>query len=110
MAHLCHLAVQARFLGSHHHLIEPFKGAISAVHISLISLAYLPLDTRPVAYGSRCTRLGRPYVGIDPIEGWEEAADNTQKMLKNFDALCVGLERKWKLQDGTSSIDQKFIE
>lgn len=53
----------ARWVGSPHHPIDPFKGAIS------VSYACLAPDPDPKKrYGSRSDFWGREYVGIEKIE------------------------------------------
>jgi 3-keto steroid reductase len=85
----------ARLFGSPHHCISAYKGAISAVHICLVSIALLPLATVPVSFGSRTDRWGREFVNVDYIEGWADREESTEKMLDKFDALSASLEKRW---------------
>ena len=53
----------ARWVGSPHHPIEPFKGAVSVSHACLA-----PQPDPKKRYGSRADFWGREYVGIESIE------------------------------------------
>ena len=53
----------ARWLGSPHHPIDPFKGAVSVSHACLA-----PSPDPKKRYGSRADFWGREYVGIENIE------------------------------------------
>ncbi|CAD6955417.1 unnamed protein product [Tilletia laevis] len=58
----------ARWTLSPHHNIEAYKGAVSAVHVSLAPSRNLD-PTRK--YGSRCDWRGREYCHPDAIDGWK---------------------------------------
>ena len=53
----------ARLVGSPHHPIDPFKGAVSVSHACLA-----PHPDPKKRYGSRTDAWGREYVGIESIE------------------------------------------
>lgn len=53
----------ARWVGSPHHPIDPFKGAISVSHACLA-----PQPDPKKRYGSRADFWGREYVGVENIE------------------------------------------
>ncbi|SNX83806.1 related to ERG27 - 3-keto sterol reductase [Melanopsichium pennsylvanicum] len=53
----------ARWVGSPHHPIDPFKGAVSVSHACLA-----PQPDPKKRYGSRADFWGREYVGIESIE------------------------------------------
>ncbi|EPQ27435.1 uncharacterized protein PFL1_04973 [Pseudozyma flocculosa PF-1] len=57
----------ARLVGSPHHPIDPFKGAVSVSHVSLAPMDHLDPKRR---YGSRCDMWGREYVGSERIDDW----------------------------------------
>ncbi|KAF8607478.1 NAD(P)-binding protein [Ceratobasidium sp. AG-I] len=114
----------ARALGSTHHVITPYKAAISSVHIALVSLAVLPSlsiygqskqrdgqppsdaaddtvtrdsDYQAVRYGSEANPWGKEYVGVQPVEGWEEHKGDGQELLARCDRLFDAFERKRQL-------------
>lgn len=114
----------ARLLGSPHHTIHVYKAAVSAVHIALVSLAVLPSlmssgntkersgqppsdaadnstaresDYQPVRYGAETNMWGTEYVGVQPIEGWEEHKEVGRELLARCDRLYEAFEKKTKL-------------
>ncbi|KAK0526720.1 3-keto-steroid reductase [Tilletia horrida] len=58
----------ARWTLSPHHNIEAYKGAVSAVHVSLAPERTLDASRK---YGSRCDFRGREYCHPDAIDGWK---------------------------------------
>ncbi|CUA69407.1 3-keto steroid reductase [Rhizoctonia solani] len=63
----------ARLLGSKHHAIQPYKAAISAVHVALVSLAILPsLSTA----GATRENSGPPPEGISNGNGHTSRAED----------------------------------
>jgi len=86
----------ARLLGSPHHPIKPFYGAIAACHLALVSLFFVPPPSEPVKYGSRVVGLwGEPYVGVDPIPEWsDERKMDGEKLVGKLEELRVTYERR----------------
>ncbi|QRV72648.1 GDP-mannose 4,6-dehydratase [Ceratobasidium sp. AG-Ba] len=101
----------ARVVGSRHHVIQVYMAAISAVHVALVSLAVLPSlsshggsqeqsgqppadaaddtktrdeDYQPARYGAETNFWGTAYVGVQPIEGWEEHKEVGRELLARF--------------------------
>ncbi|KAH7103040.1 NAD(P)-binding protein [Auriculariales sp. MPI-PUGE-AT-0066] len=81
----------ARWMGSPYHVIDALSAALVATHVILTNLANLPSAKQPVMYGARCNRLGRPYVGPDPIDEWDEnkhigglVADQCERLYRAF--------------------------
>jgi 3-keto steroid reductase len=101
-----------------------YKAAISAVHISLVSLTVLPSlsgraqskersgqppadaatetktrdeDYQPVRYGAETDFWGTEYVGVQPVEGWEEHKEAGQELLARCERLYVAFDQKRKL-------------
>ncbi|CAE6471419.1 unnamed protein product [Rhizoctonia solani] len=117
----------ARLLGSKHHPIQPYKAAISAVHIALVSLAILPLlstsgatkeksgpppegvsngtngetnraeDYLPVRYGAEASLFGTEYVGVQPVEGYEEHREVGRELVARCNRLYNAFEKKYKM-------------
>ncbi|KAG1739846.1 NAD(P)-binding protein [Suillus paluster] len=91
----------ARFLGSPYHLISAFKASISAVHLCLVPLAFLPTvssaeldDSDPTApvevgirYVSECDRWGRERVGTMKLTRSQEQKKQCDDLLDNCDRL-----------------------
>ncbi|KAG8834893.1 hypothetical protein FRC17_006440 [Serendipita sp. 399] len=84
----------ARLLGSQDHPISWINGAIAATHLALVPLQLLNRPAEPVVYGSRATRLGRPYVGRAEIFRYAENADNAKDLVQRCDALYQQLKDK----------------
>ncbi|KAG1863715.1 NAD(P)-binding protein [Suillus subluteus] len=96
----------ARFLGSPYHLISAFKAAISAVHLCLVPLAFLPTvssteldDSDPTAtvevgfrYVSECDRWGKERVGAMKLTRSKEHNNQCDDLLDHcerlFTAFC----------------------
>ncbi|CAE6470031.1 unnamed protein product [Rhizoctonia solani] len=117
----------ARLLGSKHHPIQPYKAAISAVHIALVSLAILPSlstsgatkeksgpppegvsngtngetnraeDYLPVRYGAEASLFGTEYVGVQPVEGYEEHREVGRELVARCNRLYNAFEKKYKM-------------
>ncbi|KAG8745779.1 hypothetical protein FRC10_007041 [Ceratobasidium sp. 414] len=114
----------ARLLGSKHHPIWVYKAAISSVHIALVSLAVLPSlasyagtkqqsgqpatdaaddtkardsDYQPARYGAETNFWGTEYVGVQPVEEWEEHVEVGEELLARCDRLYSAFEGKRKL-------------
>ncbi|KIJ70394.1 hypothetical protein HYDPIDRAFT_78786 [Hydnomerulius pinastri MD-312] len=93
----------ARMLGSIYHPISAFKASISAVHLSLVPLAFLPVVSKvnssdqssdpsePVEVGtlyiSETDRWGRPRVGTIKLFESQSEEIQTQELLDNCDRL-----------------------
>ncbi|KAF8730503.1 hypothetical protein AX14_005510 [Amanita brunnescens Koide BX004] len=84
----------ARFCGSPHHTIAPFKAAISAVHIILAPLVFLTfLDgNQPVRIGSQTDCAGNEHVGLTPVKEWKRFEMEAEYLL----AKCNTLYEKLK--------------
>lgn len=96
----------ARFLGSPYHPITAFKAAISAVHLCLVPLAFLPTinstaldDSDPTApvevgfrYVSECGRWGKERVGTMKLMLSKEHKNQCDDLLDHsnrlFTAFC----------------------
>ncbi|KAH7343512.1 NAD(P)-binding protein [Rhizoctonia solani] len=120
----------ARLLGSKHHPIQPYKAAISAVHVALVSLAILPSlstsgatkeksgpppegvsygndhmngetsraeDYLPVRYGAEASLFGNEYVGVQPVEGYEEHREDGRELVARCNRLYNAFEKKYKM-------------
>lgn len=88
---------------SPYHTIQPYKAAIAAVHLSLISLSFIPafpllssskstangftVKPQPVRFGSETDRWGTERVGITPVKQWEEHAREGDQLLEKCDKL-----------------------
>jgi 3-keto steroid reductase len=93
----------ARFLGSPYHPISAFKAAISAVHLCLVPLAYLPtisskeLDiSDPTAtnevgfrYVSECDRWGKERVGTMKLTRSKEHNKQCNDLLDHCERLLT---------------------
>jgi len=89
-------------LGSAHHTIEPYKAAVSAVHLILAPLWFFALSSKPVRYGSETDRWGKEYVGLSPVKRWEENRVTGEVLLTN----CEALYQKLCVQErGTMDMD-----
>ncbi|KAJ8592445.1 NAD(P)-binding protein [Rhizopogon salebrosus TDB-379] len=96
----------ARFLGSPYHLISAFKAAISAVHLCLVPLSFLPIVNSPkldgldpatpaevgVRYVSQCDRWGKERVGTMKLTLSKEQEKQSDELVKRcerlFTAFC----------------------
>ncbi|EPQ59670.1 hypothetical protein GLOTRDRAFT_103653 [Gloeophyllum trabeum ATCC 11539] len=88
----------ARMLGSPNHPITPLKGAISAVHLCLVSLSVVPLYLAnlnwldpPVKFGSETDRWGNPRIGIQEINKWRDNERDTALLVERCERLYRGL-------------------
>ncbi|RDB19578.1 3-keto-steroid reductase [Hypsizygus marmoreus] len=91
----------ARFLGSPHHPIMPYKAAIGAVHLTLASLTFITLYTkssstnmedrmrapRPAKFGAETDWYGTERVGVDEVKDWEEFKGEGEMLLGKCEAL-----------------------
>ncbi|KAG2148026.1 NAD(P)-binding protein [Suillus clintonianus] len=91
----------ARFLGSPYHLISAFKASISAVHLCLVPLAFLPTvdptefdDSDPTAtvevgvrYVSQCGRWGKEHVGTMKLMRSKEQNKQCDDLLDHCERL-----------------------
>ncbi|KAF7433511.1 hypothetical protein PC9H_005467 [Pleurotus ostreatus] len=97
----------ARFLGSPNHPIHPYKAAISAVHVSLVALAFLPTalsfstagvkgntmpkGPTPIKIGSETDWWGHERVGVAPVLEWDEHEQEAGELVKKCEALYTSL-------------------
>ncbi|ELU45592.1 UDP-xylose synthase [Rhizoctonia solani AG-1 IA] len=117
---------QARLFGSKHHPIQTYKAAISVVHVALVSLAILPSlttfgatneksgqppegvsggnekrsraeDYSPVRYGAETNIFGTEYVGVQPVEGYEEHREVGRELVARCNRLYNAFEKKFKM-------------
>ncbi|KAL9709060.1 3-keto-steroid reductase [Leucoagaricus gongylophorus] len=96
------LSYIVRFLGSIHHTIEPYKAAVSSVHLILAPLWFFALSSRPVRYGAETDRWGKEYVGLSPVKRWEENYAMGEVLL----ADCEALYQELRVQErGTMDMD-----
>lgn len=86
--------VKARFLGSVHHPIEPYKAAIVSVHLVLAPLCFFALSSPPVRYGAETDWWGRERIGLSPVKLWDENNAKAVALLKNCDALYQSLKEQ----------------
>ncbi|KAH7930053.1 NAD(P)-binding protein [Leucogyrophana mollusca] len=92
----------ARWMGSPFHLISAFKASISAVHLCLVPIMFLPVasvvatlgTTDPttrgevgVRYVSQSDRLGRERVGMMKVMQSKAEESQTEELLKNCERL-----------------------
>ncbi|KAF8742840.1 3-kesterol reductase, partial [Rhizoctonia solani] len=116
----------ARLFGSKHHPIQTYKAAISVVHVALVSLAILPSlttfgatneksgqppegvsggnekrsraeDYSPVRYGAETNIFGTEYVGVQPVEGYEEHREVGRELVARCNRLYNAFEKKFKM-------------
>ncbi|CAE6396440.1 unnamed protein product [Rhizoctonia solani] len=115
-----------RLVGSKHHPIHTYKAAISVVHIALVSLTVLPSlstfgmtreksrqppegvsdgdakttraeDYLPVRYGAETNIFGTEYVGVQPVEGYEEHQEAGRELVARCNRLYNAFEKKFKM-------------
>ncbi|KAG5645271.1 hypothetical protein DXG03_006573 [Asterophora parasitica] len=87
----------ARFFGSPHHAIDPYKAAIGAVHLSLASLSFITLFDSPtkrdanthrtVKFGAETNRWGAERVGLTEVKDWDAQAAEGEVLLGKIEAL-----------------------
>ncbi|CAE6420776.1 unnamed protein product [Rhizoctonia solani] len=116
----------ARLLGSKHHPIHAYNAAISVVHVALVSLTVLPSlsnfgvtreksgqppegasngstktnragDYSPVRYGAETNIFGTEYVGVQPVEGYEEHKEVGRELVARCNRLYNAFEKKFKM-------------
>lgn len=99
----------ARWVGSPHHCISPYKGAIATCHVALTPRPGRQDPTSPPAQGveesgdnvpaqrpftrfaSRCDRWGREYVDLGLVDGWEPETDGQgQRIVSSVDDVKGG--------------------
>jgi len=87
-----------RFLGSPHHPIDPVKGAVAAVHLALVPLAFLAhfsqASAPPVRYGAETDRWGNERVGISPVQAWLKHQDDARALVEQCDQLLDQVRRE----------------
>ncbi|KAF8629352.1 hypothetical protein AX15_003488 [Amanita polypyramis BW_CC] len=100
-----------RFWGSPHHTIDPFKAAISAVHLALAPLVFFAsltdthistgyssskytngairheMERPPVRFGAETDRWGTEHVGLTPVEEWKRFEMEAEYLLAKCNAL-----------------------
>jgi len=89
----------ARLAGSPYHIISAFNAALSATHIILTSLLNIKeqdQQDQPVMFGARCDRLGRPFVGTDPVDEWEANRHLGGQIADQCERLYAAFEKKFE--------------
>ncbi|KAF9443628.1 hypothetical protein P691DRAFT_808692 [Macrolepiota fuliginosa MF-IS2] len=86
----------ARFLGSVHHTIKPYKAAIASVHLVLAPLYFFALSSQPVRYGAETDWWGNERVGLSPVRRWDENCAKGEALLRKCDALYQSLREQEK--------------
>ncbi|KAF9464278.1 hypothetical protein BDZ94DRAFT_1162332 [Collybia nuda] len=82
-----------RMCGSPHHTIKPFKAAIGAVHLSLVSLAFITLSaSTPVRFGAETDRWGAERVGLTEVKDWKTQNEEGEVLLQKCDTLFKSLK------------------
>jgi len=91
-----------RMLNSPHHTIHIYTAAISAVHLSLISLSFIPAflksttngtanshakKLQPMRFGSETDRWGNERVGLTPVLEWDVHEQHGKELLQKCDKL-----------------------
>ncbi|KAG6820227.1 hypothetical protein H0H93_003729 [Arthromyces matolae] len=91
---LPHMHKQVRLLGSPNHPIDPLKGAVAAVHLSLAPLAFITLfyqnlndSPRPSKFGAESDWWGNERVGVMDVKKWGENEKESDILLSKLDAL-----------------------
>lgn len=127
----------ARMLGSTHHCVEPYKGAISASFACLapkerLAASAMMPDGRAtqlperlqdaaqkseasasetlVRYGSACDIWGREYVHFGRIDAWQPESDEVGKVVDNGsedECNVRGLARRWR--DRTHEVVERVM-
>jgi len=96
---------QARFCGSPHHTIDPYKAAIGAVHLALASLAFItlwlattgrndedvPPPGQPAKFTVETDWWGSGRVGLNTVDEWE--MDEGEIFLAKCEALFQSFGR-----------------
>jgi len=77
-----------RWLGSPNHMIEPWKGAISAIHASLVPIDNLPPSNSGLRLDAQVDRFGNELVNVTRTEGHPEIMGVATRLLEKMDALC----------------------
>jgi 3-keto steroid reductase len=107
-------ALQARWLGSPHHVIDCEKGAFSAVHASLVPISHITLcksafatslpslQSRNVGttpkqprFGAEVNFWGKVRLGMTEVQEWASFEPEARRLLEQFDALYIELSKKW---------------
>jgi 3-keto steroid reductase len=86
------LSAQARFFGSPHHTINPFKAAIAAIHLILVPLAFISNDD-PVRYGARTNWWGNEFVSTSPVKEWVSHRAEGAGLVQRCDALYSEMKK-----------------
>lgn len=81
-------------MGSKNHVINAYKAAVAAVHLSLLSIACIPSAftvppgvPRPISFGSQVSRWGAEYVGSSEVIEWFEHEHESVFLLDKYDEL-----------------------
>lgn len=84
-------------MGSPNHPIDPYKAAISAVHLALVPLPFVTFfivtgttgrwKRPPVRFGAETDMWGKSRVGLSEVKQWELHRDDAKDLVKKCDDL-----------------------
>jgi len=113
----------ARFFGSVNHNVSHHRGAISAVHIALVSTLLLPpfrllssadKSTRPppVRYASLTSRWAHSYVSSEALDGWErrEHEGDVAQLMNKYERLYQTIVRKRTTLSGSGASQESLVQ
>lgn len=70
------------------HTIYGYTSASSTVQVSLVPIsATIVSQDAPVKYCAQVDKWGNEKLGVEPINGWEESADEGAKLLERCEKL-----------------------
>ena len=87
------LIIQAHYLGSVHHVIDPYKSAISAVHLMLVALPFVTVvsktekDLIPYKFGSCADLWFNEMVMAERVPEYENRQIHASKLAEQCDSL-----------------------
>lgn len=91
-------------LNSPHHTIQAYKAATAVVHLSLISLTFVPAfgasipqsgkKYEPVRFGSETNMWGTERVGVTPVKAWNDHMKEGEQFLEKCEDLYQELRGK----------------
>lgn len=89
---------QTHLFGSPHHVLSPFRAAISAVHLMLVSLPFVTATTPksegyeagsliPLKFNSKVKVWARPYVDSTEVEEWDTHREQSIDLARKCEEL-----------------------
>lgn len=84
----------AQRLGSPDHLIDPLRGAISAIHASLVPVGHLPDSSSGLRLDAQIDRSRKEFVNVTSTKGYPEMAGAAKRLLERMDTLCETFEAR----------------